>query len=130
MFVERTRTGDILATQQQWVAWFWEHDGEFRDKMSAAGARRKAANRRLTPAPDAPLPVDRLAVNRPKVKVHKLAPWQQMCWGRTGWFCLQTDQRSIIMFCVPQLADLLRRPQLQADGQRVLLSCWRMFGHR
>ena len=91
IIVEGNFTGDLPVTQQQWIAWFREHDDEFRDKMSVAGARRKAANSRLTPAPDIPLLVACLAANRPKVKVHKLAPWQQMCWGRAGWFCLQTD---------------------------------------
>ena len=66
IIVDRARTGDRPVNQQQWVAWFREHDDEFRAKMSVAGARRKAANRRLTPAPDIPLLAARLCSGSPQ----------------------------------------------------------------
>ena len=100
MVVERARSGDLPVTQQQWISWFGEHEDEFRARMAAAGARRKAANRRLTAAPDVPSLVARLAPDRPKVKVDRLAQWQQLCWGRTGWFCLQMEQGRIAMLFV------------------------------
>jgi hypothetical protein len=116
MAMGRTRSGDLLVTQQQWISWFGEHENKFRARMAAAGARRKAANRRLTAAPDVPSLVARLAPDRPKVKVDRLAPWQQLWWGRTGWFCLQMEHgvHRDVVCDVAHHEDLLRGLEPQA----------------
>ena len=58
--------------------------------MWSAGETRRCAIRRLTASPDTPKGIERLSVERPKVKVSRMTRWQQLLWGRAGWFCLKT----------------------------------------
>ena len=67
--VDRTLDDEMPVTQAAWVSWFREHQAEFNTRMAEAGARRKAANRRMVAAPDTPQPVHRLSVQRGPVKV-------------------------------------------------------------
>ena len=96
--VDRTRTHDLPVTEQSWIAWFREHEDDFQAKMTSAGESRRRKNRRLLAAPDIPDPERRIGVRAPKLKVAKLLEWQQLCWGRTGWCCLQTQRGVKVLF--------------------------------
>ena len=98
--MERTQKIDIPVTQASWISWFREHEQDFREKMKGAGERRRAANRRLEAAPDIPVAVARLSATRANVKVAKLPRWQQLCWGRSAWLCLQTAQQNMVVIFV------------------------------
>ena len=94
--VERARSSDLPVTQQQWISWFGEHEDEFRARMAAAWGQAEGGQ----PSVDSSSLVARLSRDRPKVKADRLAQWQQLRWGRTGWFCLQMEQGCTAMLFV------------------------------
>ena len=92
---ERATAQSLPVAEVDWVRWFRENENSFYATMDAATQRRRAMNRRLHAAPEAPDGVPRLGPAAPPVRSALLDRWLQLCWGRTGWVCVQLAGRRV-----------------------------------
>lgn len=88
--VVRVEAPGVRVTQADWTAYFRENGDEFFQRMGTASARRRAANRRLQPAPDVPAAVRRLAPAACRPPASAWSRWQQVLLGRSGFFAVTT----------------------------------------
>ena len=87
-------------TQQQWLVWFRRNRDDFQRRMDSASAARRQVNARLSAAADVPAPVRHLSAPVTSTPFSKLQRWQQLLFGRIGWFGVKLGPTTTKLFFV------------------------------
>jgi len=83
------------VSERDWIAWFAENQDFFGQRMKVATQERRTLSRRLKADGHLQAAVDRLQPSEEKVDTAALPRWQQVLWGRTGFFGVKTQQGSV-----------------------------------
>lgn len=87
--VAQASNSSFPVTREAWIQWFRQNEDAFYRTMQTAGEHRRSLNRRLHADENIPAPVSRLGPKIGKLDLARRPRWEQLCWGRTGWHCLQ-----------------------------------------
>jgi hypothetical protein len=116
--VERAKSHAFPVSEEDWVAWFKANYDQFYRRMDEASELRRADNRRLVSAADAPEPAKRLGAAPESRRRRDMPRLLQLLWGRTGWHLVEIAPNSLRLLF---LVDLQRRTiavDLSAHCQR------------
>ena len=95
--VASATSSSFPVTREAWIQWFRRNEDAFYATMQTAGAHRRSLNRRLHVAVDIPAPVSRVGPKFGKIDLARRPRWEQLCWGRIGWHCLQLRPTGVRM---------------------------------
>ena len=93
--MEQTSQTTFPVTREAWTQWFRRHEDDFYSSMQTVGEQRRNLNKRLHADAAVPAPVSRIGPKMARMEFAKRPRWQQLCWGRIGWYCLQVRPRGV-----------------------------------